>query len=85
MEIMQVRDDLVSTRCVDGLRSISLRVLSDFKGKLCIACDPVGVPIGQWVITVSGSAARHAMPSYDTMTDLTIAGIIDDWEEWVEK
>ncbi len=85
MEIMQVRDDLVCTRAVDGLRSISLRVLSDFKGKLCVACDPVGVPVGQWVVTVSGSAARHAMPSYDTMTDLTIAGIIDDWEEWIEK
>lgn len=81
MEIMQVRDDLVTTRCVDGLRAVSLRVMSDLKGKMFVACDPVGVPAGQWVITVSGSAARHAMPKYSTMTDLAIAGIIDDWEQ----
>lgn len=77
---MQVRDDLVSTRRVAGLKSVSLRVLSDYQGKLCVACDPVGVPPGQWVITVSGSAARHAMHDYGILTDLTIAGIIDDWE-----
>ncbi len=77
---MQVRDDLVATRRVDGLRSVSLRVLSDMKGKLFVATDPVGVPPGQWVITASGSAARHAMPDFGTLTDLTIAGIIDDWE-----
>ncbi len=78
MEIMQVRDDLVATRRVDGLKSVSLRVLSDYQGKLCVASDPVGVPPGQWVITLSGSAARHAMPDYGVLTDLTIAGIIDD-------
>ncbi len=81
MEIMKVIDDLVSTRRVNGLKSVSLRVLSDYKGKLCVASDPVGVPPGQWVVTVSGSAARHAMPEYGTLTDLTIAGIIDDWTD----
>ncbi len=80
MEIMQVHDDLVTTRRVAGLKTVSLRVLRDYKGKLCVACDPVGVPPGQWVITVSGSAARHAMHDYSILTDLTIAGIIDDWE-----
>ncbi len=81
MEIMQVRDDLVTTRRIDGLQSVSLRVLRDLSGKLVVACDPVGVPPGQWVITVSGSAARHAMPDYGVLTDLTIAGIIDNWEQ----
>jgi len=81
MEIMQVRDDLVTTRRVDGLKSVSLRVLSDCHGKLCVASDPVGVPPGQWVITVSGSAARHAMSDYSILTDLTIAGIIDGWDQ----
>ena len=79
MEIMQVKDDLVTTRRISGLKTVSLRVLSNFSGKLCVASDPVGVPAGQWVITVSGSAARHAMPDYSVLTDLTIAGIIDDW------
>lgn len=77
MEIMQVHDDLVTTRRVDGLKSVSLRVLRDYKGKLVVATDPVGVPPGQWVITASGSAARYAMPHYGILTDLTIAGIID--------
>ncbi len=81
MEIMQVRDDLVTTRRIDGLKSTSLRVLSDYRGKLCVASDPVGVPPGHWVITVSGSAARHAMSDYGILTDLTIVGIIDDWEQ----
>ncbi len=81
MEIMQVHDDLVTTRRIDGLKSVSLRVLRDYKGKLVVATDPVGVPPGQWVITASGSAARYAMPEYSTLTDLTIAGIIDDWQE----
>ncbi len=81
MEIMQVRDDLVTTRRVEGLKSASLRVLSDYRGKLCVATDPVGVPPGQWVITVSGSAARYAMPDHGILTDLTIVGIIDNWEQ----
>ena len=84
MEIMRVIDDLVTTRRVPGLKKISLRVLTDQKGKLNIACDPVGVPPGKWVFTASGSAARYAAGDFDIHTDLTIAGIIDFWdpEEW---
>ncbi len=78
MEIMQVRDDLVTTQRIDGLKSVSLRVLSDFNGKLCVASDPVGVPPGQWVITASGSGARYAMSDFSVLTDLTITGIIDE-------
>lgn len=81
MEIMQVKDDLVATRCTSGLTGVSLRVLQDLKGKTLVASDPVGVPIGEWVITLSGSAARLAMPDPTTLTDLSIAGIIDDWEK----
>ena len=77
---MQVHDDLVATRRVPELKKISLRVLRDGNGKLWVATDPVGVPPGQWVITTSGSAARWAMPDFSVTTDLTIAGIIDDWE-----
>jgi ethanolamine utilization protein EutN len=80
VEIMQVRSDLVATRRIPGLKQTSLRVLADVKGKLSVACDPVGVPPGKWVITVSGSAARYAVGDYKILTDLTIAGIIDYWE-----
>jgi len=84
MEIMQVQEDLVCTRSVNQIEGISLRVMKDLKGKIWCASDPVGVGIGKWVVTASGSAARWAMPSYDSATDLTIVGIIDHWE-WPES
>lgn len=80
MEIMRVCSDLVATRRVPGLKNVSLRVLADEQGKLSVACDPVGVPPGQWVFTVSGSAARYAAGDVAVLTDLTIAGIIDQWD-----
>ena len=80
MEIMRVRDDLVCTRRVPGLKTASLRVLESQSGGLMVASDPVGVPVGKWVFTSSGSAARWAMNDYEVTTDLTICGIIDHWE-----
>jgi len=80
MEIMQVRSELVATRRVAGLKQMSLRVLADAKGALSVACDPVGAPPGKWVFTVSGSAARYAAGDTQVLTDLTIAGIIDQWD-----
>lgn len=80
MEIMRVVSELVCTRRVPGLKSASLRVLQGQKGDLLVATDPVGVPPGKWVFTTSGSAARLAMPDVTVMTDLTIGGIIDDWD-----
>ena len=81
MEIMQVTAELVATRRSPGLKNLSLRVLTDARGALSVACDPVGVPPGKWVFTVSGSAARYAVGDVQVLTDLTIAGIIDRWEE----
>ncbi|MCP5279181.1 MAG: carboxysome peptide B [Thiobacillus sp.] len=80
MDIYQVRSELVATRRVPGLKLMSLRVLADSKGALSVACDPVGVPPGKWVFTVSGSAARIATGDTKVLTDLTIAGIIDQWD-----
>ena len=80
MDIMRVIDDLVCTRRVPGLNTASLRVLEMQDGGLMVASDPVGVPIGKWVFTASGSAARWAMPDSSTTTDLTICGIIDNWQ-----
>jgi len=81
MEIMRVTDELVCTRRVPGLKASSLRILRNQTGALFVATDPVGVPPGKWVFTSSGSAARWAMPDPKVMTDLTICGIIDHWEE----
>ena len=80
MEIVQVRSELVATRRVAGLKNMPLRVLADAKGGLSVACDPVGVPPGKWVFTVSGSAARAAAGDTKVLSDLTIAGIIDHWD-----
>lgn len=80
MEIMRVIDDLVCTRRVAGLKLAPLRVLENLTGGRLVATDPVGVPVGKWVFATSGSAARWAMPDPTTVTDLTICGIIDNWE-----
>jgi len=77
---MRVMDDLVCTRRVAGLQTASLRVLANQEGALSVATDPVGVPAGKWVFTSSGSAARLAMKDPKVMTDLTICGIIDNWD-----
>ena len=80
MEILQVEAPLVCTRRVKGLQHVSLRVLKSAAGKRQVAVDPVGARIGNWVFTVSGSAARYATGDFDVLTDLTIGGIIDYWE-----
>ncbi|MGB5260408.1 MAG: carboxysome peptide B [Gammaproteobacteria bacterium] len=80
MEILQVEEPLVCTRRVAGLQQISLRILRDRKGKRQVAVDPVGAREGNWVFTMSGSAARYASGNFEILTDLTIGGIIDFWE-----
>ncbi len=80
MEILQVETPLVCTRRIEELKQISLRVLRDRNGKRQVAVDPVGAREGNWVFTVSGSAARYAAGEFAILTDLTIGGIIDHWE-----
>ncbi|HEB93847.1 MAG TPA: carboxysome peptide B [Gammaproteobacteria bacterium] len=77
MEILRVEAPLVCTQRIAGLKLISLRVLRDRSGKRLVAVDPVGAHEGNWVFTVSGSAARYAAGDFGILTDLTIAGIID--------
>ena len=82
MEILQVEAPLVCTHRVAGLQHVSLRVLRNTKtGKRQVAVDPVGCREGNWVFTSLGSAARYAAGDYEVLTDLTICGIIDNWEE----
>ena len=80
MEIMRAEEPLVCTNRSFGLEHASLRVLRDRNGKQQIAVDSVGVRTGNWVITMSGSAARYATGDFSILTDLTIGGIIDFWE-----
>lgn len=80
MEILQVEAPLVCTRRVGGLQQTSLRVLRNKKGQRVVAVDTVGAREGNYVFTVSGSAARYAAGNFEVLTDLTIGGIIDFWQ-----
>ena len=55
------------------------KVVRDASGKRQVATDPVGSRPGNWVFLASGSAARYAAGDFEILTDLTIAGIIDEW------
>ena len=81
MDIYQAEKSLVCTSRVPGLKQTHLRVLRNKSGSKVVAIDPVGVREGNWVFTASGSAARYATGDFEVLTDLTIAGIIDFWEE----
>ena len=82
MEILKVEAPLVCTYRISGLQHVSLRVLiNPSTGKRQVAVDPVGCREGNWVFTSLGSAARYATGNYEVLTDLTICGIIDFWEE----
>lgn len=81
MDIYQADRTLVCTSRSSGLKQARLRVLRDIKGSMVVAVDPVGVREGSWVFTVSGSAARYAAGDFEILTDLTIAGIIDHWQD----
>ncbi len=80
MEIMKVAGKLVCTQRVEGLGHMHLRILQNSKGKRLVAVDPVGAREGNWVFTTTGTAARYACANPDTITDLTIGGIIDYWD-----
>ncbi len=81
MDIYQAEKTLICTSRIPGLKHRHLRVLRNLKGVKVVATDPVGVREGNWVFTASGSAARHAEGDYSVLTDLSIAGIIDNWDE----
>lgn len=81
MEIMRVESPLTVTNRVAGLEHIGLRVVLTSSGSRQVAVDPVGARDGNYVFTVSGSAARFATGNFDIQTDLTIGGIIDGWDE----
>ncbi len=81
MNIQRVARDLVATKRVTSLAHKSLRVVEDERGRLEVALDPVGARPGDFVFTVSTSAARFAAGDPTITTDLTIGGIIDHWSE----
>lgn len=81
MNIQRVVRDLVTTHRVTTLAHKSLRVVEDASGTIEVALDPVGARPGDFVFTISTSAARFAVTQPEIPTDLTIGGIIDYWSE----
>ena len=81
MEILRVVGTLVCTHRHSGLEKYPLRVLASTKGKLQVAIDTIGCREGNWVFVVSGSAARYACGDPNVLTDLTVGGIIENWDE----
>ncbi len=79
MQILQVEGSLTCTSRHEGLKHSTFRIVRDVKGKRQVATDPVGAKPGNWVFLASGSAARYAAGDFEILTDLTIAGIIDEW------
>jgi carboxysome peptide B len=79
VQILQVEGSLVCTSRIGGLKHTVFRIVRDASGQRQAATDPVGAKPGDWVFLASGSAARFAAGDFEILTDLTIAGIIDQW------
>lgn len=81
MKIMRVEKTLVSTNRIREMGHRPLLVVVDkIGGTPSVAVDAVGCIPGDWVICVGSSAAREAAGSKEFPSDLTIVGIIDQWE-----
>jgi carboxysome peptide B len=81
MQIHRIVRDLVTTKRNFWLAAKSLRVVEDHRGNLEVALDPIGAKPGDFVVTIGVSAARIAAGNPKITTDLTIGGIIDQWDE----
>lgn len=83
MDILQVVGPLVCTQRHAGFHQHSLRLLRDVNGRFLVALDTCSSRPGNWVFVVSGSAARYACGDPAVVTDLTIGGVIDFWDEQI--
>ena len=80
MKIMQVEKTLVSTNRIADMGHKPLLVVWDKPGgPRQVAVDAIGCIPGDWVLCVGSSAAREAAGSKSYPSDLTIIGIIDQW------
>jgi carboxysome peptide A len=77
---MQVEKTLISTNRISALGHRPLLVVREKAGgPRQVAVDSIGCAPGDWVICVGSSAARDAAGSKEYPSDLTIVGIIDNW------
>jgi len=80
MEIHQVKQQLLLTSRLDDMGHLPVKVLKSMSGATMVALDPIGTKPGDWVFTIANSAARDAAGDKRYLTDLTVGGIIDNWQ-----
>lgn len=81
MKIFKVDGTLVSTNRIAMMEHKPLLLVVDKPGGTPqVAVDPIGCKPGDWVLCCGSSAARDATGVKGYPSDLTIVGIIDQWE-----
>lgn len=81
MKIFKVEKTLVSTNRIAMMEHKPLLVVVEKTGGTPqVAIDPIGCKEGDWVLCCGSSAARDATGVKGYPSDLTIVGIIDQWE-----
>ncbi|HID01482.1 MAG TPA: carboxysome peptide A [Piscirickettsiaceae bacterium] len=81
MKIFRVEGTIVSTNRIAMMEYKPLLMVVDKPGgSPQVAVDPIGCKPGDWVLCCGSSAARDATGIKGYPSDLTIVGIIDNWE-----
>lgn len=82
MKIYQVDRAIVSTNRIASMDHKPLLIVREKAGGTpMVAVDAVGCKPGDWVLCVGSSAARDATGTKAYPSDLTIVGIIDNWDD----
>jgi ethanolamine utilization protein EutN len=81
MEIQRVTHELILSSRLDGLLHFPVKAVVNQAGVVSAVVDPIGCKVGEWVFTIANSAARTATGYEECLSDLTIGGIIDNWQE----
>lgn len=86
MLVGKVIGTIWATRKEESLRGLKLLVVcplnlleGDKPGTPIVAVDSIGAGVGETVLIVSGSSARHAI-GREAPVDATVVGIVDDKE-----
>ena len=84
MLIGRVMGTVVATRKHERLVGSKIQIVQPLepqtgkaKGEAIVAVDAVGAGVGERVVVVRGSSARHAVDDDQCPVDATIIGIID--------
>lgn len=87
MRVAKVIGTIWSTRKDDRLSGYKLLILQPFDAESgspesgqIVAADVIGAGVGETVLVVSGSSARHAAGGAEVPVDASVVGIVDNFE-----